>query len=279
MPPRALVLATGEEVPRGRSIRARLLIIELGAGDVKRTILSECQRAAQAGRFVEAMGGFVAWMGGCYEEMQCQLRRRVLEIRNHAEVSGSHARLAPALAELQAAWEIFLQFAAAASAIGMTEKQELERRGGRALGELAGLQAKYQVSSDPALQFLELLRAALRCGRAHLVDRQGGRPADAAVWGWQRRQNRRSWVPQGIRIGWVRGRDLFLEPVLSYQVAQELGGSERLTISAQTLRRRLGQRGLLVSTDAGRQMVLVRRTLEGRPRQVLHLAASALVAP
>jgi hypothetical protein len=52
-----------------------------------------------------------------------------------------------------------------------------------------------------------------------------------------------------------------------------MAGTERLPVSAQTLRHRLREHGLLVSIDAGRQMVLVRRTLEGRPRQVLHLKA------
>jgi hypothetical protein len=34
----------------------------------------------------------------------------------------------------------------------------------------------------------------------------------------------------------------------------------------------------LVSIDVGRQMLLVRRTLEGCPRQVLHLKASDLAS-
>jgi hypothetical protein len=61
-----------------------------------------------------------------------------------------------------------------------------------------------------------------------------------------------------------------LDPAASYQVACDLAGSERL-VGEQTLRHQLRERGFLVSVDAGRQMVQVRRTLEGRPRQVLHL--------
>jgi hypothetical protein len=60
-------------------------------------------------------------------------------------------------------------------------------------------------------------------------------------------------------------------------VAQELAGGERIPVSEQTLRRRLQQRRLLASVDAGRQMVQVRRRLEGRPKQVLHLKATDLV--
>src|SRR5205823_14694522 len=43
-----------------------------------------------------------------------------------------------------------------------------------------------------------------------------------------------------------------------------------------TLRRRLGDRGLLAGIDAGRGMLLVRTTLEGQLRHVLHLKAGIL---
>jgi hypothetical protein len=46
----------------------------------------------------------------------------------------------------------------------------------------------------------------------------------------------------------------------------------RTAYGEQVLRQRLRARGLLESVDAGRQMLVVRRTLEGSPRQVLALA-------
>ena len=56
---------------------------------------------------------------------------------------------------------------------------------------------------------------------------------------------------------------------------QQSGGGERQAVSEQTLRR-LADRDLLVSIDAGRGMLLVRRTLSGQVRQVLHLKANIL---
>jgi hypothetical protein len=55
--------------------------------------------------------------------------------------------------------------------------------------------------------------------------------------------------------------------MVSYEVAQQIAGSQRLPVSAQTLRRRLHEHGLLASTDACRQMLLVRRASS----EVLHL--------
>ncbi len=60
-------------------------------------------------------------------------------------------------------------------------------------------------------------------------------------------------------------------------MAQEVAGAERMSVSEQALRQRLRQSGLLASIDVGRGIVQVRRTLEKRPRQVLHLRASDLV--
>ena len=53
-------------------------------------------------------------------------------------------------------------------------------------------------------------------------------------------------------------------------------GTERLAISEQTLRHRLHSQGILASIDAARQTLLVRRTLDACPRQVLHLKARVL---
>jgi hypothetical protein len=103
-------------------------------------------------------------------------------------------------------------------------------------------------------------------------------PESPEIWGWRRKQAGRGWVPEGTRVGWVARSDLFLEPAASYRVAQQAAGMERLPVSEQALRHRLRERGLLASIDVDRQMLLVRRTLEGCPRQVRHLKASELAS-
>jgi hypothetical protein len=208
--------------------------------------------------------------------MQERLQRRVLEIRSQGQGGAGHARTPAAMAELQSGMEIFLEFAEAVGAVSRAEKEELQGRCGRALDELAGRQAKYQAARDPAVRFVALLQAALAGGQAHVADRQGKVPAEAAAWGWQRAKSGRRWVSQGTRIGWVAGNDLYLDPLASYQTAQALAGEERLPVSEQALRHQLRQCGLLASMDAGREMLQVRRTSAGRPRQVLHLRASDL---
>jgi hypothetical protein len=277
-PPRALLLATGEEVPRGQSLRARMLIVELGSAEVDRARLSECQSAARKGEYAVAMSAFLSWVAEHYDNLQGRLQNRVQELRSRVQSCDSHARLPTALAELQCGWEVWLEFALEAGAIDSVEQGQLLGRGMTALSELAARQIPFQLASNPALQFLALLRAALASGRAHVADRLGKEPKAASNWGWTRKSTARRWIPRGVCIGWwTDGNDLYLDSSISYQVAQQTAGRERLAISEQTLRHRLHTLGLLASIDASRQTLLVRRTLEGCSRHVLHLKASGLV--
>jgi hypothetical protein len=86
------------------------------------------------------------------------------------------------------------------------------------------------------------------------------------------------WRPQGDRIGWVDGEDLYLESATSYRVVQrEAQGGEALAVGERTLRKRLNEKGFLLSTDTKRQTLRVRRTIEGvKDRSVLHLRLSSL---
>jgi hypothetical protein len=63
-------------------------------------------------------------------------------------------------------------------------------------------------------------------------------------------------------------------PEASHRVAQSTPGAVRLPISAQTLRHRLREQGLLATVDNERQMLLVRRVLDGSSGQVLHLRSN-----
>ncbi len=272
-PPRALVLATGEDVPAGQSLRARLLIVEIRGGDVDRTVLEECQSGGQQGLLAAAMGAFVQWLAGQYEQLRREHKTRVDELRNRYRAA-AHARLPGALAQLEGGFEVWLRFAFEMGAISAAEQFGLRQRGADAFDEVLAGQTPYHVSCDPALRLIALLRTAIASGGAYVTDRSGQTPESPAAWGWRPKRSGKSWIPQGVHVGWLAGSDLFLKPDMSYQAAQQMAGRERLPVSEQALRHRLHGRGLLASVDAGRKMLQVRRTLEGRPRLVLHFKAN-----
>ena len=68
-PPRGLILSTGEDVPRGQSLRARLLILDVSPGTVQWDTLTACQGEAAAGLYTHALAGFVQWLAPRYGEV------------------------------------------------------------------------------------------------------------------------------------------------------------------------------------------------------------------
>ncbi len=90
-------------------------------------------------------------------------------------------------------------------------------------------------------------------------------------------------LPSGLRlrVGWLDGENLYLEPSAAYSTAQRLARDQgdSLAVSEQTLRRRLKEKGLLLSTSPRRETNTVRHRIEGRRREVLHLSARSLEAP
>ena len=62
-PPRGLTLSTGEDTPRGQSLRARMFVLEVSPGDfgplppIPHPTLSACQRDAAAGKYAAALAG------------------------------------------------------------------------------------------------------------------------------------------------------------------------------------------------------------------------------
>lgn len=195
----------------------------------------------------------------------------MLELRAAGREGAAHARMPGIVAELQAGFELLVEFAVAAGTMTAEESGYLRKRAPEALAAVAAAQVAYQENSDPALRFHSLLRLAIASGRAHCADRDGKAPDQPERWGWTKSGG--NWTPAGVRIGWVDDHDLYLDSALAYRVAQELAGAERLPLSERTLRARLKERGLLASTDPARETLKVRRMVLGEGREVLNLSA------
>jgi len=282
-PSRALPLITGEDVARGQSARARALILEVGPGDVRWPRLGEAQRAAAEGVYAAALAGFLRWVAPQYATIQATLATETLRLRELAAASDAHRRTPGIVASLGAAWRLFLDFALECGAIDLTKAESAWRRGWLALGQAADAQARHQTASEPTARFLELLGSALGSGKAHVAAANGGTPDEPKMWGWRSAVvgtgefARQEWRPQGARIGWVEGTDLYLDRDAALAEVQRLGQTmgEGIAITGQVLAKRLHERGLLSSIDQGQGTLAIRRKLEGKQRRVLHLATAA----
>jgi hypothetical protein len=272
-PPRALVLSTGEDLPRGHSVRARLLILELEKGAIKSSDLTECQNDARAGLYAEAMGGFVQWLAGRFEDRRAEFVQKVSDYRSRALRGIAHARTPEIAANLQAGFELYLDFGVHAGALNAAERDSLASRCWDALSEAAAAQAKYQAATEPTALFLVTLLSLLASGKAHLASRTGGEPdIEPGACGWTR-DSGGLWVRRGDCIGWAEGDNIYLEPTAAHRavhVAANAAG-EGLPVTEQTLKKRLHEKGLLASVDAKRETLTIRKTVNGSSMPVLHL--------
>ena len=290
-PPRCLILSTGEESPRGQSLQARMLQNDVVQGDVDVERLTECQRDAAAGLYAQTLAAFVRWVAPQYEALKEKMRSEVEEKRALAFRHGQHRRTPGIVAELAVALSWFLRFAHQAGAVTAREVKAYEARCEEALGIAAGKQTDDQQAEQPTRKFLRLLAAAIASGRAHVAGVEGGVPAIGATledrvlnpigmaWGW-RSDRAGLWEPQGQRVGWLDGDNLYLEPNASYAVAQTLARDQAdgLPVGPRTMWKRLREERLLFIENEKRGST-VRKSLAGvSERPVLHLLASSVTS-
>jgi hypothetical protein len=291
--PRGLVCSTGEEIPRGESLRARLFISDISQGEICRDRLTRCQGMAAEGKFAAAMSGYLRWLAPRYPEVRRQLNARRDEFRAHlqAEIGDAHARSPGILADLVLGTDYFLHFAQDIGAVDEAERQAALRQCRDALLEGAAVQSGHVRAAEPTDLYFRLLIAGLASGRVHLAGLDGRAPPNPSAWGWREGgdPDHLEWRAQGHRIGWVDAEKVekvglvglehvYLEPEAAHAAAEEMARlqGESLGISARTLRQRLRDRDLLASTDAGRKVLTVRRVLQGCRREVVHVRAHCL---
>jgi phage/plasmid primase-like uncharacterized protein len=251
--PRGTMLSTGEEVPAGHSLRARLFATGMAKGEVDLDKLTELQKLAADGVFAAAMAGYVQWLAGRHDEVLDRYAREVKTLRADTATAAAHLRTSDTVRALIASWRIFLDFAQKSGSITLIEKADLEARGTIAFASIAEDQDEMQAVSDPVLRFFELLRSALLSGKAHAASVSQNAPEEPELWGWRRHDANCafSWRPQGDRIGWLEGEDLYLEPPAAYALAEKLASAEgqSLGLSKATLEKRLYERGYLASVE------------------------------
>ena len=159
-PPRALIISTREDVPRGQSLRARMMVLELSPGDIR-------------------------WLASRYEGIRESLKDGHAELRRAAGAGGQHRRTPGIVADLALGLRYFLLFAHESGAIDSETTRELWARGWQALGEAASGQFQHQEAGEPTRRFRELLSAAIASGRAHVANPEGGEPEVPEAWGWR----------------------------------------------------------------------------------------------
>jgi hypothetical protein len=246
--PRGLVISSGEDLPAGHSIRARVLILETEPGMMKWDEVTKLQTQAKTGALASAMAGYLRWLAPQVGALPRGLSDRLGELRGMFQAS--HKRTTDQAVQLLMGGEFFLRFAQAVGALNESQARSLEARFRKALGTVAESQTEAQAASDPVRRFLS--------GRAHLEGTADRKPEHAERLGWSRQTGAPpdELYPKGRCIGWEdAGKGLlYLEPAACYAEVQLFAGSEgdSLPVTKGTLWKRLREKGLIEIEEANR---------------------------
>ena len=172
-PPRGLVLSTGEDVPHGQSLRARVLVLEVGPGDVDADRLTACQADAASGLYAAAMAGFVRSIADAYPTIRAGLRAEVVRLRGEALEGRAHRRTPEIVANLALGIDHLLAFA---TAVGAVDARAGERAARALLAGAPRRRVGPAVAPGRERTRRTLHRAALRGGRggSRAPRRRGG---------------------------------------------------------------------------------------------------------
>lgn len=275
-PPRCLTLSTGEDMPLGQSLSARALIIPMSEGDIDRNKLTLSQKAGASGLFAVAMAAFIKWLAPRLDEVRTQLSTEIIEGREN--FSAPHRRISTTAVNLLFGFTCFLRFAQEIGAITAEQASQLVARAKDAVVAMVGAQESTQKENDPACKYIQLITSALGSGAAYLAGIDGSEPVMPEAHGYRVRSvgtgdyEREEWQPQGDKIGWRVGEDIYLNPKAAYNVAQKVAKDEPLEVSESSLRKRLFEAHLLKTTQKskGRDTYTNRRLLESVRHEVLH---------
>ena len=315
-PPRSTLILTGETLPRGGSLRQRLLVLEL-PGRLDQD-LGPMKVAAAKGVYAGAMAAFLRWLAPQMDAVRAELRELVAaaaaRLRADARDVDRDHRTAFLLAEVDVGVQLFSRFAAHVDE-GLGGELEMLRQLTRAaLREMTSSQHAHRAAQDPAVRFIELLAAALSGGRCHVTLDDGTAPENATAWGWRvagstpnveseepaqieafddhpapapeapARSKRIVYRGMGDCVGVVHAAEglVWIKPEVAMGAvrAMAVSSGDPLALTTEDLPRRLHEKGLLAKTDLkSNRAYAVRGPKEtGFARGYLCLKTSVLLA-
>lgn len=261
-PPRGVVVATGEDVPPGASILARLVVVDVPKGSVDLDRLTQLQE--NGSRLPHAMRGYVDWLRTKPSSFPDALFKRRQTLRAELSTDGAHLRQSDALATLALGFEALLGFARSVGVLDQAQFDERRSLGIAALRTVGEQQSQLQHQVSPAHRFVEELSAMLAQGRVELVPRD--KPLDPTARG-------ATPVYSRTPIGWRDDQHAYCEPALTRRVvtAAIRQSGEAWSYSDHALTRDLVAEGFMVPGGDGHNSAHVRVGGEVQPRRVLRI--------
>ena len=161
--PRGLVISSGEDVPRGQSLRARMLICEVGPNSILKEVLTTLQQ--QRHMPSQILSRFIQWVAPRIDSFKATLPGRRETLRSSLTLD-AHRRTADIIAPLQLGWDVFLEFSDATGLMSLADLKYLETIGRQGLIAAGAAQSELLQDEDPARRFVNLLVSSIASGFA-----------------------------------------------------------------------------------------------------------------
>lgn len=289
LPPRGVVLATGERLPDGHSTSARMFLVTLApARDA--TAMAARLTEAQHHRedYALAMSGYLAWLAGQDAAFAPTLRERFHTLRTKAQTAGAHARQPGAVAHLMLGWEVFTTYAHEAGALTRDERDTVLLQVWAQLTTAAAAHAASLQTLRPDQRALDLLRDGFAGKRAYLETLHGEEPSDGADWGWARESERDGLglhqpvlrrPPGGVLLGYVADEWLYLLPEATYQFLSKASrdAGQVFPVELKTLLKHLDEAGMIGVQGSGTERRrVVRQRVAGAILRVVKLSRAVV---
>ncbi|MGZ8242811.1 hypothetical protein, partial [Methylomagnum sp.] len=296
--PRGFVLATGEDIPRGQSLRARMTVQTVSRdphdprkGDIDLDRLTRLQGHARTGTLARAMAGYLCWLAPQLDQLKASIPDQIRERRDQAARRGlaGHSRGPSDYASLTTGLTTFVRYAVESGALTQREADDFTKQAETALWALMEDQGEHQSSQDDVTRFLSLLASALSSGRCHVFDLDGdptGRPTNlnghaSQMLGWAM-GGAGEYYPKGPRIGWIEGDTVYFDGDATYSAATEYARDQggNIEVTQRTIFERIYERGFLSRTEtekaSGKLRLQVRKTVCGTNKRLYALRLSVL---
>lgn len=273
MYPRGIILSTGEDVPEGHSVRARMMICELSPGQIDPAKLTVAQRARSS--YSAAMADWISWLAK--DDIRSRFKEVAATVRDE-NIGVGHSRTPPIIGELIATSVFMGMWLSDRGYFKADLLQEMMSKAHTAVIEQAKQQSVYLQSSDPVNSFTAIIRQVLATQLAHVKTRNGGVPEAATSYGWTSIKSAgeiETYRANGPQLGWIdQEKDEFLfDPNAMPFIKKHSNG--QLAVTPQTFLKRLKDAGMITRTDAARERNTVRMILDGASRNVIVMNLTA----
>jgi hypothetical protein len=265
-PPRGLVMVTGEEMPVGASILARVVRVDVDRSEIRLDRLTGLQERRPL--LSVAMRAHVEALAPRLESLASSLPEQHRSLRSAFAVVSAHMRQPEALAALEIGFEQFTQLAVEHLVLTLDEAETLKKKAHGALLEIGMRNAEKQLETDPGAVFVATIRALLTQGRVKLAPKGADLELHADL----------GCDP----VGWEDQTYVYLVPELAHRAVVRFCSSAggHFGSSVEQLKRILLDRGYLVRPDGpGVKRLEVSVRVGARTERAIRLRREVIIEP